>query len=111
MDDSRTGKRFPVHLPIKLLGSTPPTAAAAAEQKSTTENISAAGVYLRVDEPLEVNSRVEFEITLPASEIGASEDVILHCVGRVVRTDQQSSEKGIACLIDEYDFVRRGEGS
>jgi len=103
--DARTGKRFPVHLPIKLVGRS----GKMSEQEGRTENISAAGVYLHVDEALEVNSRVEFEITLPAAEIGAAQDVILHCVGRVVRTD--SPEKGIACLIDEYDFVRRGAGS
>jgi hypothetical protein len=107
VDDARTGKRFPVHLPIKLVGSSAPTA----EQESTTENISAAGVYLRVDQPLAVNSRVEFEITIPAPAIGADQDVVLHCVGRVVRTDVQSSENGVACLIDEYDFIRRGDGS
>jgi hypothetical protein len=107
VNESRTGKRFPVHLPIKLLNRSEPQSG----QQGTTENISAAGVYLHVDEPLEVNSRVEFEITIPAVAIGAGQDVILRCVGRVIRTDSQSPDKGVACLIDEYDFVRPGAGS
>jgi len=103
--EARTGRRFPVHLPIKLLNSSEPQSG----QECTTENISAAGVYLRTNEPLEVNSRVEFEITIPGADIGAKQDVILRCVGRVVRTDSQSPEKGVACLIDEYDLVRQGK--
>ena len=108
MADSRTGTRFPVHLPIKVLG----TSAAKTELEGTTENISGAGVYIWVDQALEVNSRVEFEITIPGPAIAADQDVVLHCVGRVVRSDSQSSDKsGVACVIDEYDFVRRKGGS
>jgi hypothetical protein len=56
-----------------------------------------------------VNSRIEFEITIPANLIGAAADVVLRCVGRVIRAD--SEDKGVACLIDEYDFVRPGADS
>ena len=107
MTDARTGIRFPVHLPIKVLG----TSEAKPELEGTTENISGAGIYLKVDRALEVNSRVEFEITIPASEISADQDVVLHCVGRVIRTEPLSPEQsGVACVIDEYDFVRREAG-
>jgi hypothetical protein len=103
--DARTGTRFPVHLPIKVLG----LSGAKASQEGTTENISGAGIYIWVDQALEVDSRVEFEITIPAPAIAAEQDVVLHCIGRVVRADSQSSEKsGVACVIDEYDFVRPG---
>lgn len=107
MNEARTGKRFPVHLPIKLVGGS----VSRPGQEGTTENISAAGVYLRLSEPMEVNSRIEFEITIPAGLIGASADVVVRCVGRVIRADCDSPEKGMACLIDEYDFVRRGADS
>ena len=108
MAESRTGTRFPVHLPIKVLG----TSGAKPELEGTTENISGAGIYIWVDQALEVNSRVEFEITIPASAIAADQNVVLHCVGRVVRAESQSAEKsGVACVIDEYDFVRREGGS
>ena len=103
MTDARTGTRFPVHLPIKVLG----LSGAKASQEGTTENISGAGIYIWVDQALEVDSRVEFEITIPAPAIAAEQDVVLHCIGRVVRADSQSSEKsGVACVIDSYEFVR-----
>lgn len=101
MEDARLGQRFPVHLPIKMLGGL--------GTQGVTENISAAGVYIYVDQTLEIDSRVEFEMTIPAKAIGATQDVIVHCSGRVVRNESQSSEKpGVACLIDEYQFVRAG---
>ena len=108
MTDARTGIRFPVHLPIKVLG----TSETKPELEGTTENISGAGIYIWVDKALDVDSRVEFEITIPASAIAAEKDVVLHCVGRVVRAESQSPDKsGVACVIDEYDFVRREAGS
>lgn len=107
MADARTGTRFPVHLPIRVLGRSK----AKPDQKGTTENISGAGVYLWIDEALEVDSQVEFEITIPASTIGAGSDVVVRCVGRVVRTDSQLPQKsGVACVIDEYNFVRAEAG-
>jgi len=106
--DARTGVRFPVHLPIKVLGASE----AKTELEGTTENISGAGIYIWVDKALDVDSRVEFEITIPASAIAAEQDVVLHCVGRVVRAESLSPDKsGVACVIDEYDFVRREAGS
>ena len=72
MADIRTSRRFPVHLPLKVLG----------DQNlpvGSTENISAAGVYLWVDGELEVGSSIEFEITIPRDSIAAGNDVRLHC--------------------------------
>lgn len=108
MADARTGQRFPVHLPIKLLSGSELKQG----KEGTTENISAAGVYLWVEETLEINSHVEFEITIPAPVIGTVGDVKLHCLGRVVRTDSPSHSKpGVACVIDEYEFIRPEQGS
>jgi hypothetical protein len=107
VNEARTGKRFPVHLPIRLISGS----ASRPGQEGTTENISAAGVYLRLSEPMEVNSRIEFEITVPAGLVGATADVVVRCVGRVIRADFNSPDKGVACLIDEYDFVRPGANS
>jgi hypothetical protein len=77
----------------------------------STANISAAGVYLLVDGALEVNSSIEFEITIPGESIGLDKDVHLHCHGRVVRCDpnQELGRTGIACVIERYEFERTGE--
>jgi hypothetical protein len=106
VSEQRTGKRFPVELPIKLH-----KAEEAGELVGVTGDLSAAGVYIRADASLEVGSNVEFEITLPPEVTGAKESVVVQCRGRVVRTDEpagasSAESRGVACVIDSYDFVR-----
>lgn len=107
MSEARTGKRFPLHLPIKIHKED-----STAETSGVTGDLSAAGVYIRADASLEVGSPVEFEITLPPEVTGGKEDVVIQCRGRVVRTDEPNSKaapgdnKGVACVIDSYEFVR-----
>ena len=104
MSDARTGKRFPLELPIKIHKEQE-----GGEHKGVTGNLSAAGVYIRADAALEIGSSVEFEIALPPEVTGAKENVIIQCRGRVVRADEAGSKdaRGVACVIDSYDFVRQ----
>ncbi len=106
VSDARTGKRFPLELPIKIHKESESGA-----HSGTTGNLSAAGVYIKADAALEVGSNVEFEITLPPEVTGAKENVVVQCRGRVVRTDESKEgskdARGVACVIDTYDFVRR----
>ena len=101
-EEARTGKRFPLELPIKIhKGET--------DAKGVTGNLSAAGVYIRADATMEIGSPVEFEITLPPEMTGGPENVTIQCKGRVVRTDDVGSGgegRGVACVIDSYEFVR-----
>jgi hypothetical protein len=105
--EARTGKRFPLELPIKIHKSDE-----GAEHAGITGNLSAAGVYIRADANLDIGSAVEFEIALPPEVTGAKENVIVQCRGRVVRTDEPAEggktteARGVACVIDTYDFVR-----
>jgi hypothetical protein len=103
-EEARTGKRFPLELPIKLHSEK-----ASGDAKGTTGNLSAAGVYIRADASLDVGSPVEFEITLPPDMTGGQENVTIQCKGRVVRTDPTGASeegRGVACVIDSYEFVR-----
>lgn len=101
MTDIRTSRRFPVHLPLKVLGNQDIPA-------GSTENISAAGVYLWVDGELEVGSFIEFEVTIPRDSIASGSDVHLHCTGRVVRCDHnpEVGRTGVACVLEGYEFIR-----
>jgi hypothetical protein len=105
VSDARTGKRFPLELPIKIHKSD-----ATGDASGVTGNLSAAGVYIRADQSLEMGSPVEFEITLPPEVTGGQENVVIQCRGRVVRTDESSADasgtRGVACVIDSYEFVR-----
>lgn len=104
MTDIRTSRRFPVHLPLKVLGDQNIS-------MGSTANISAAGVYLWVDGELEVGSSIEFEVTIPRDSIAAGNDVRLHCHGRVVRCDPnpEAGHTGVACVIEGYEFLRTAD--
>jgi PilZ domain len=107
VSEGRTGKRFPLELPIRIHKEN-----AAGEASGVTGNLSAAGVYIRADAALDVGSPVEFEITLPPEVTGGKENVVIQCRGRVVRTDEparagdSAEARGVACVIDSYEFVR-----
>lgn len=105
MSDSRTGRRFPLNLPITIREGE-----SADQTSGTTQNVSAAGVYIHADAELEVGSHIEFEITLPSDIIGSNRDVRVKCQGRVVRRERPIGAKGpntgVACVIDNYKFVR-----
>ena len=88
MSDARTGKRFPLELPITIHSTE-----TNADVKGLTSNLSAAGVYVRAEGPLEVGSQIEFQIALPADVTGGS-PVVLQCKGRVVRSDGSGSPEG-----------------
>ena len=105
MSDIRTSRRFPVHLPLKVIG----------EQGTPigqTENISAAGVYLWLDEEMAVGSSAEFEIMIPGEVIGSNDGVRLRCQARVVRCDSgKDGRSGVACVIEQYEILRAGQSA
>ncbi len=105
MSESRTGRRFPLELPISIQDKK------TRKLKGTTSNVSAAGVYMQANADLEVGSRVRFQIMLPGSMIGARKDVAIECSGRVVRSSEKQKPRtkapGLACVIDSYKFVRK----
>jgi hypothetical protein len=114
--EARTGKRFPLELPIKIHGKR-------GDDSATTANMSAAGVYIMADLDLNIGSSIEFDITLPAKVLGTPTDVEVRCTGRVVRKDgaavaaaansskRKKTKSGVACVIDQYKFIRKSKGS
>jgi len=118
-EEARTGKRFPLELPIKIHGK-------GGDDSATTGNMSAAGVYIMADLDLAIGSNIEFDITLPANVLGTPGDVEVHCTGRVVRKDEgaaaaaapansnsnkRKKKNGVACVIDQYKFIRKSKGA
>ena len=90
----RTAVRFPMKLPLQIQTPT-------GELQAVTENISANGLLFVSEQMLEVNSRIEFTIAMPAAVMGSATDVKIHCVGRVVRSFQQDNASKAAAVIDE----------
>ena len=105
--DSRTGKRFPLNLPITIRQGK-----SSKGERTTTSDVSAAGIFIRADSKLKIGSKIAFDIVLPAKIVGTDKDVQVLCKGRVVRAEGTKSKGkddkgGIACVIDTYKFVRK----
>lgn len=110
MTDSRTGKRFPLQLPIRVAG-----------KDGVTRNVSAAGIYLDAAADVSVGSEIQFDLILPATVVGGENDVHVMCTGHVVRVDVRTdkdtdrpnssveAQAGLACVIDHYKMVRTGK--
>ena len=94
----RTAVRFPIQLPLRIV-----TVDGVLE--AVTENISANGVLFTGDELPPVDSRIEFTVQMPAAVTGANDDVLIQCIGRVIRHQQSGERKQAAAIIDEY-FLR-----
>jgi hypothetical protein len=95
----RCAVRFPLHLAVRLVSEDRQYAA-------VTENISANGILFQLDEPVPEDSQAEFALRMPASALGAASDVMMYCVGRIIRCYSASSKFHAAVVIDEYRFQR-----
>jgi PilZ domain len=91
----RTAVRFPMRLAISMHTEQ-------GDLDAVTENISANGLLFASDSLPEVDSRIEFTITMPSAVMGSATDVTIHCIGRVVRHYLNDGKKMAAAVIDEY---------
>lgn len=98
-DELRSSVRFPIKLPVAI------TTEAKQEHHAETENI-AGGVLFTVDADMAPGSRIEFAIAMPATVLGTASDVMVKCVGRVVRCAEEGNRRAVAAVIDEYRFDR-----
>ncbi len=95
--DKRLARRFPLELPV---------AVDASDVHTMTQNISAGGVMFQADTELEVGATLEFTVAMPAETLGTPADVMVRCVGRVVRCEQEGQRREVAVMIDDYSFER-----
>lgn len=91
----RAAVRFPLHLEILLFANQ-------REYHAVTEDVSASGVLFTSEDLPPVDSPVEFRLTMPARVMGGTEDVVLHCTGRIVRHSTSDGRRLAAAVIDEY---------
>jgi len=96
-DPVRTAVRFPLHLDVDISWDQ-------GNFHAVTEDVSASGILFESDPPLPVGSRIEFKLAMPAEIMGASDDVMLHCVGRIVRHQLNAGKSLVAAVIDEYSL-------
>ncbi len=97
-DQLRTAVRFPMRLALRVTTAT-------GTIEAVTENISANGILFSATELPAVDSRIEFTIKMPGEVMGTAEDLLIQCIGRVVRHQVHGDESQAAAIIDEY-FLR-----
>ena len=96
--EQRKHQRFDLRLPFEIVaGETKDKA------KGETRNVSSCGVLFTSKVPVEIGSPIEYLITLPKAP-GTRAEVRLRCVGKVVRTEEQSR---FAATMGRYEFVRQ----
>lgn len=101
MEELRSSVRFPIKLPIAVHSDL-----AGGEHTAETKDISAGGVLFNVEAEMPVGSTISFSIAMPASVLGTPTDVLVNCVGRVIRSSEEQGRKSVAAVIDEYHFER-----
>jgi len=98
----RSATRFPIRLPIAVkCGDSEKT-----QLTSETADISAGGVMFHFAEEIEIGSQISFRIAMPADVLGTPSDVMVSCMGHVVRCHDEQGKKAVAAVIDEYKFER-----
>ena len=100
MQELRSSVRFPIKLPIAV------NTEQESHHSAETTDISAGGVLFYIDAEVAVGSSINFSIAMPASVLGTPDDVMVRCVGRVIRCSDEDGRKAIAAVIDEYKFER-----
>jgi hypothetical protein len=96
----RCAVRFPLSLPMEL-------STGEAEFRAFTRDVSANGVLFELDRPLEEGAEIRFSLRMPRAVLGAPHDVLVQCVGRVVRCSMSQSHYLAASTIDQYEIAEK----
>ena len=96
----RCAVRFPLELPVVL-------STGEDQIEAQTLNVSASGVLFELDHELKTGGEISFSLRMPATILGTSRDVLVHCTGRVVRCSMSQTQFLAAATIDEYRFAEQ----
>jgi hypothetical protein len=96
----RCAVRFPLTLPVVL-------SSGKGEHAAVTQNVSASGVLFEIDSHLQTGEEICFSLRMPGAVLGTPRDVLVHCVGRVVRCSMSQTKYKAAATIDEYQFAEQ----
>ncbi|HET9086518.1 MAG TPA: PilZ domain-containing protein [Acidobacteriaceae bacterium] len=95
----RASVRFPVRMSVKIQTDT-------GRETAETVNVSASGVLLAFSRVLDAGSPIEIEMIMPSNTMGTSQDVVVYCHGRVIRSYRKSSTLvEVATVIDTYQII------
>ena len=75
------------------------------EFPAQTRNISASGVLFQLERRLEKGAEIRYSLRMPGPVLGTTNDVLVHCTGRVVRCSLSQKQYLAAATIDDYQFA------
>ncbi|HXR40470.1 MAG TPA: PilZ domain-containing protein [Terracidiphilus sp.] len=96
----RCAVRFPLALPVVL-------STRYGEVAAVSRNVSASGVLFEVDRELPAGQDIRFSLRMPGAVLGTLHDVLVHCLGRVVRCSLSQTHYLAAATIDDYQFAEQ----
>ena len=96
----RCAVRFPLALPVVL-------ATTHGDVSAFSKNVSASGVLFELSEELPAGLDIRFSLRMPGAVLGTLHDVLVHCLGRVVRCSLSQTQYLAAATIDEYQFAEQ----
>ena len=96
----RCAVRFPLALPVVL-------STRHGEVAALSRNVSASGVLFELEEQLPPGADIRFSLRMPGEVLGTLHDVLVHCLGRVVRCSLSQTQYLAAATIDEYQFAEQ----
>jgi len=101
-EEKRAARRFALRIPVSVARGENSTFGESAEIR----DVSARGICLYLDAPIEEGSPIGFTLTLPP-EITLTESIRVQCKGRVVRIEGGTAvgKMAVAAIIEEYEFL------
>jgi hypothetical protein len=64
-------------------------------------------VLFEIDSPLKAGLEIRFSLRMPGAVLGTPRDVLVHCMGRVVRCSMSQTLYQAAATIDDYQFAEQ----
>src|SRR5580658_10985859 len=100
--EKRAARRFALRIPVSIARGDNSEFGESAQIR----DVSARGISLYLDSPIEQGSPLAFTLTLPP-EITLTESIRVQCKGRVVRVDgvANNGKMAVAAVIEEYEFL------
>jgi hypothetical protein len=96
----RCAVRFPLTLPVSISTDDEELAARSVD-------VSATGILFELNRVLPVGLAIRFSFRMPQKVHDTSRDVLVHCVGRVVRCSIGQTQYLAAATIDEYRLTEQ----
>jgi len=100
--EKRAARRFALRIPVSVVRNENSSHG----EPGQVRDVSARGICLYLDSPIEQGSPLGFTLTLPP-EITLTESIRVQCKARVVRVENGADDgkMAVAAVIEEYEFL------